>query len=56
MVKKTTSGIEPHTRRNRDGTVNTISAEDHMHVFGRLARMKQGEMHGRPGERKKKSG
>ncbi len=33
----------------------TISDEDHMQVFGRLARIKQGEMHGTPGPRKPKA-
>jgi hypothetical protein len=32
----------------------TISVENHMQVFARLAKIKQGEMHGTPGERKKK--
>lgn len=35
----------------------TLSRENHMQVFARLAKIKQGEMHGPPGPRKpKKSG
>lgn len=53
MAKRATSGKEPHTKRNPDGTIDTISPENHMEVFARLAKVR--EMHGTPGERKKKS-
>lgn len=47
------SGLDPHVGRTPDGKVNTISAENHMQVFARLARITN--MHGTPGTKKGKS-
>lgn len=52
MVKKTPSNKDPH--RVERGKVNTVSLENHMQVFARLAKITV--MHGHPGERKKKGG
>lgn len=40
----------------REGEKWTIADESHMELFARLARVRQGEMHGAPGERRKKGG
>ena len=48
------SGLDPHkTKRSADGTVDTISEENHMQRYVRLANT--GNMHGTPGQRKGKS-
>ena len=55
MAKKAAkSWNDPH--RVIRGRVETLSLEDHMQVFRRLARIRQGEMHGPPGAPKKKQG
>jgi hypothetical protein len=45
---------DPH--RVINGKVETLSLEDHMQVFARLARIRQGEMHGPPGAPKQRKG
>ena len=52
MVKKVTSGKDPH--RMIKGKVETLSEKTHMEIFRALAKITQ--MHGTPGDRKKKKG
>lgn len=56
MVKKAAKSYnDPH--RIVNGKVETLSAENHMQVFARLAKIRQGEMHNTPGAPKpRKSG
>ena len=54
MVRKVAKSYnDPH--RVVGGKVETLSLESHMDVFRRLAKIRQGEMHNKPGERVKKS-
>lgn len=53
MVKKITKAWkDPH--RIVNGKVETLSVEGHMEIFRKLARIVN--MHGTPGERRKKGG
>lgn len=46
--------VKKQLRRSKIKQRDTLSKESHYEVFRRLARIRQGEMHGTPGERKKK--